>query len=81
VRQLFTPEGACLAVALQSNGQGRFRVGSKDIRCPMCEGEVFEQRRGVLDTRGATFFGWSWLNRGSTELICRGCHFLMTFAD
>jgi hypothetical protein len=34
-----------------------------------------------MDTRGASFFGFTWANRGSTELICRGCLYVMTFAD
>lgn len=49
--------------------------------CHNCGGTAFSQRRGVMDTRGASFFGWTWANRGSTEYICDTCHFVMTFAD
>lgn len=52
-----------------------------EIKCPICGGRDFEKRRGVMDTRGASFFNMTWANRGSTELICRGCLYVMTFAD
>lgn len=51
------------------------------LACPICKGRDFETRRGVMDTRGASFFGFTWANRGSTEFICRSCHYVMTFAD
>lgn len=28
-----------------------------------------------------TFFNLSWANRGSTEYICQGCGYVITFAD
>ncbi|MEA3191491.1 MAG: hypothetical protein QOD77_2073 [Thermoplasmata archaeon] len=34
-----------------------------------------------MDTRGLTFLGYSWLNRGCTEYVCEGCNYVMTFAD
>jgi hypothetical protein len=49
--------------------------------CPICRGSSFDQRRGVMDTRGLAFLGWTWANRGCTEFICRGCRYVMTFAD
>ena len=51
------------------------------LACPICAGKDFEKRRGVMDTAGAAFFGMTWANRGCTELICRGCRYVMTFAD
>ncbi len=52
-----------------------------EVVCPICRSVEFDTRRGVMDTRGASFFGMTWANRGCTELICRGCHYVMTFAD
>ena len=61
--------------------EGRFEIGGRHLKCTWCDGVSFEMRRGVLDTRGMTFFGMSWANRGSTEYICRNCGFMITFAD
>lgn len=47
----------------------------------MCDGKEFERRRGVLETRGMTFLGLAWANRGKTEAICKGCGYIMAFAD
>ncbi len=66
---------------LQAVGDRGFSAAGKALRCPICGDASFEKRHGVLDTRGASFFGWTWANRGSTELICDGCHYVMTFAD
>ena len=56
-------------------------VAGKELRCTYCGGKEFEARRAVMDTRGMTFFGLSWANRGATEYVCGSCHFVMTFAD
>lgn len=73
------------------SGDGRFTVvratsgqvqkAAQPLSCPACGQDRFDSRAGVMDTRGASFFGWTWANRGSTELVCRGCLYVMTFAD
>ena len=66
-------------VVRSSRGQDEAAKGM--LSCPACAQDRFDVRAGVMDTRGASFFGWTWANRGSTELICRSCLYVMTFAD
>lgn len=61
-------------------GAGRFAIArgtaarpqpsGGPVRCPMCGGDRFDGRAGALQS-----------GRGCTELVCRACLFVLTFAD
>jgi predicted nucleic-acid-binding Zn-ribbon protein len=50
-----------------------FIVAGKPVRCPHCLNTEFESREILLNTRGATFFNFDWLNRGAVTLTCTHC--------
>lgn len=60
---------------------GKYYLDSRPMLCPLCASDDFERRRGVMETRAMSFFGYDWANRGKTQLICRGCGYILSFAD
>lgn len=56
-------------------------VGGHLVKCPTCGGARFWSRRSVLNTRGATFFGFDWANRGIVNLVCADCTRIVSFHD
>lgn len=60
---------------------GKYYLDEKLISCSLCGSDEFETRRGVLETRAMSFFGYAWANRGKTQLICRECGHILAFAD
>lgn len=57
-----------------------YSVAGKAVQCPHCTGTTFEARKILLNTRGATFFNFDWLNKGATVLTCSRCGRLEWFA-
>lgn len=58
-----------------------FRRAGKTMTCPHCGGTDFDDREGLLNTRGLTFMKWDWANRGAVLYVCRACHNIQWFAD
>lgn len=58
---------------------GGFIAAGRRITCTHCSGESFKLRPAVVNTRGLTFFGLDWLDRGATVLVCEACGLLMWF--
>ncbi len=56
-------------------------AGGKQVQCPHCAHVVFEGRKVLLNTRGATFFNFDWLNRSGTALTCQKCGRIEWFAS
>lgn len=50
-----------------------YTVEGKQVVCPHCGEREFESRKVLMNTRGATFFNFDWLNRGATALTCVNC--------
>lgn len=50
-----------------------YSVGGKQVTCSHCGGQDFDLGRAMLNTRGFTFFGLDWANRGANLLICKRC--------
>jgi uncharacterized protein len=57
-----------------------YRAAGKPVRCLHCDSEQFESRKLLLNTRGATFFNFDWLNRQATALTCVRCGRIEWFA-
>ena len=55
-------------------------AGGKQVQCSHCGHTSFENRRILLNTRGATFFNFDWLNKGATVLTCGKCSRLEWFS-
>lgn len=57
-----------------------WQVAGRPVQCPHCANTTFESRKILLNTRGATFFNFDWLNRHATVLTCTRCGRLEWFA-
>ncbi len=57
-----------------------YNIAGKQVQCPHCAQTLFETRKILLNTRGATFFNFDWLNKGATVLTCVKCGRLEWFA-
>lgn len=58
-----------------------YQAAGKTIQCPHCGHDQFASRQILLNTRGATFFNFDWLNKGATVLTCQQCSRLEWFAE
>ncbi len=52
---------------------GRFQVADRIVVCSHCGGTEFKDDQAQLNTAGATYFGYDWLNRSAHALICTNC--------
>ncbi|MHB8799390.1 MAG: zinc ribbon domain-containing protein [Thermoanaerobaculia bacterium] len=81
------PTDRSLGRAVRAFGQGvasqlgpaAFTAAEKVVSCPHCGGQSFEERQAVVNTRGLTFFGLDWLDKGVTVLSCTRCGLLQWF--
>ena len=81
------PADRSLGGAVRAFGQGvasqlgpaAFTAAEKLVSCPHCGGESFDERQAVVNTRGLTFFGLDWLDRGATVLSCTRCGLLQWY--
>ncbi len=51
----------------------KYRLGGKEIVCPHCGHNEFDQAVALLNTPGMTFMGLDWANRTASVLSCRKC--------
>ncbi len=51
----------------------KYRLAEKDVTCPHCGHNEFDQAIALLNTPGMTFMGLDWANRTATVLSCRKC--------
>ncbi|MDL1898444.1 hypothetical protein FBQ82_19535 [Anaerolineae bacterium CFX7] len=58
----------------------RVQVLGKELRCLVCGGEQFWQRRAQLNTSLATFFNFDWANPSATCAVCAYCGYIHWFA-
>lgn len=47
--------------------------------CPVCGGKKFWHRTTLLNTRGATFFGFDWANAKADNYVCEQCSYMFWF--
>ncbi len=59
----------------------RYQVAGKPVVCPHCGGERFASREILMNTRGATFFNFDWLNKTAAALTCTTCSRIEWFND
>ena len=58
-----------------------YTIAGKPVVCPHCGEREFEGRKILLNTRGATFFNFDWLNRAATALTCVECSRIEWFQE
>jgi hypothetical protein len=56
-------------------------VQGKQVHCPVCHHDRFWTRRTLLNTRGASFFSFDWLNKGAVNQICDRCGHILWFYE
>lgn len=75
------PIGGTIASMTTTSPSTHFTAAGKPVRCPHCDGLEFDRRGILMNTRGATFFNFDWLNRKAVALTCRKCHRIEWFAE
>ena len=60
-------------------GSGRYTAAGRPVSCAQCGADEFVARPAVVNTRGLTFFGLDWLDRGAVVLVCERCGLLTWF--
>ena len=81
------PVSAALGTALSAFGQGvadqfspgRYTAAGKAVVCTHCGDDSFDAQTAVVNTRGLTFFGLDWLDKGATVLACARCGLVQWF--
>jgi len=85
------PGGANIGTALRAFGQGvgqavasaykpgRYTAGGKALLCTHCGHDRFDSQSAVVNTRGLTFFGLDWLDKGATVMACTRCGLVQWF--
>jgi len=58
-----------------------YKIGDKQVVCPHCGGEDFDLVNALLNTRGMTFLGLDFANRGASLLVCLGCSQILWFLE
>jgi len=79
--------GATIGTALRAFGQGvatafmpsPYTAAGKAVVCPHCGHDRFDSQSAVVNTRGLTFFGLDWLDKGATVLACTRCGLVQWF--
>jgi len=54
-------------------------VEDKKIICPICNSDKFWHRTTLMNTAGASFFGFDWANKEADNLICEKCSYVHWF--
>ena len=57
-----------------------YEADGKQVSCPHCESDLFEQAHAQLNTPVASFFGLDWLNKSALVLKCVKCGKIQWFA-
>lgn len=67
-------------VRLKAGHAYRYVVAGQIVECLRCGGGGFAKETALLNSRGLTFMGLDWLNRGAWALICETCSRIEWFA-
>ncbi|MEW6623329.1 MAG: hypothetical protein AB1420_09410 [Bacillota bacterium] len=64
---------------MSKNKAQQYVVAGKKLICPICEHDEFWTRQTLMNTAGATFFGFDWANRAADNYICDKCGYVFWF--
>jgi hypothetical protein len=54
-------------------------IGTALLKCQVCTHDRFLTRTALLNTAGASFFGFDWANRSATCYVCESCGYVHWF--
>ncbi|HOP05378.1 MAG TPA: hypothetical protein PL017_13205 [Tenuifilaceae bacterium] len=54
-------------------------VNGRELRCPVCNNNLFWTRKAQLNTAVASFFDLDWANRSATCFVCSDCTHISWF--
>jgi len=57
----------------------RVTIKGIELVCPICGGKEFYYRQTLLNTSGATFFGFDWANANADNYVCNHCYYMFWF--
>jgi predicted nucleic-acid-binding Zn-ribbon protein len=75
----FAGKGKIFDVPDKINGVHSFSMVGKNILCPHCGSETFEQKTAMLNTAWMTFFNLDWANKQAIILTCSKCTYVQWF--
>jgi len=55
------------------------QVKGNELRCPVCNNNLFWTRKAQLNSAVATFFNLDWANRSATCFVCSDCTHISWF--
>jgi hypothetical protein len=53
----------------------------RKLRCIVCEHDRFWSRTTLMNTKGATFFGFDWANKEARNYVCERCGYIFWFFE
>ncbi len=56
-----------------------YEVMGRKLKCPICEYGKFWTRTTLMNTAGATFFGFDWANKEAQNYVCGQCSYILWF--
>lgn len=65
----------------EGRDSGRYAIAGQAVTCSHCGGDRFDTGSALLNTRGLTFLGIDFANRGAALLICTQCTHVEWFLD
>jgi hypothetical protein len=57
----------------------KHEIAGVSLTCPHCEHDEFWTRTTLMNTRGASFFGWDWANKEAHNYVCARCGLVQWF--
>jgi rubrerythrin len=68
--------------SLQRDNASVHTIKGNPLECPVCKHDRFWTRKTLLNTAGATFWGFDWANRQARNYVCESCgHILWFFTE
>ncbi|MDW7674134.1 MAG: hypothetical protein SCK28_06310 [Bacillota bacterium] len=66
---------------MSQNEVKQYEVNGNTLICPICGYNEFWTRTTLMNTRGATFFGFDWANQEATNYVCNKCGYVLWFLE
>lgn len=55
------------------------KIKGHELKCPICNNNLFTVRQAQLNTATATFFNLDWANRSASCYVCSECTHISWF--
>ncbi|MFN8241399.1 MAG: hypothetical protein U0X39_11720 [Bacteroidales bacterium] len=66
---------------LESQDPHKVIIRGRELKCPVCNNDLFRSKRVLLNTTMATFFGLDWANRNAICHVCTECGNIQWFNE